>query len=218
MFDTVLGIADNAQKSIEERLLDEKLIWHEYKNGNRQAFAAIYKKYYYILYNYGFHLVPDKELVRDCLQDLFFYLWENKERIVEPNSIKSYLFTAFKRKLIDAAQNSRRFSSSYQDTDFDIILSIEQESVIEQTKSESLRKLQTAIDKLTKRQREAIFLRYFENLDYHEIASIMECNINSLYVLMSRAMEALRQSYSITVIYFGLTFLKQLFWPFMLSF
>ncbi|MDJ1479532.1 RNA polymerase sigma factor [Cytophagaceae bacterium YF14B1] len=179
----------------EDSLHDDRLRWRSFKAGNRQSFSFLYEKYYSVLYNYGFHLIQDKDLVKDCLHDLFFYLWTHKEQVVEPNSVKSYLFTAFKRRLIDASQNKKRFLYNQPETDFEIIVSFEQEMVDEQTQAENIQKLQQAINQLTKRQREAIFLRYFENMSYEEIASVMECDINSLYVLMSRAVDSLRKSY-----------------------
>jgi RNA polymerase sigma factor (sigma-70 family) len=188
--------------------IDERIIWNEYKAGNKQSFSLLYKKYYFLLYNYGFHLVRDKDMVKDCLHELFFYLWENKERITEPHSVKNYLYTAFKRKILDAIKTRERFSSAYLESDFEITISYEQELVTEQTQAEQLHKLQIAIGKLTKRQREAIFLRYFENMNYDEIASIMDCDINSSYVLVARAMQALRHSYCLTTFFAWLTAVK----------
>ena len=49
-------------------------IWKSFKEGNKQAYAYMYKKYAPALYNYGCKISPDKELVEDCIQDLFIHI------------------------------------------------------------------------------------------------------------------------------------------------
>ena len=174
---------------------DERTLWQQFKGGDKQSFSALYKTHYAALYNYGCHLVHNKDLVKDSIHDLFFTLWKNRDQLTTPLSVRNYLFTAFKRKVIDLARQQGRFSDRYEDGDFEIILSPEYELIREQAREERAGQLQRALNGLTKRQREAIYLRYFENMTYPELASVLECDVNSVYVLMSRAMEALRRSF-----------------------
>ncbi|CAA9293666.1 MAG: hypothetical protein AVDCRST_MAG56-4832 [uncultured Cytophagales bacterium] len=176
-------------------LPDEKMLWQQFKNGSKQSFSALYKSHYAALYNYGCHLVRDKDLVKDSIHDLFFTLWKNRGQVTTPLSVRNYLFTAFKRKVIDLARQQGRFSDRYEESDFEIMRSPEYELIREQAREERDGQLQRALNGLTKRQREAIYLRYFENMTYPELASVLECDVNSVYVLMSRAMEALRRSF-----------------------
>ena len=97
--------------------------------------------------------------------------------------------------MIDLARQQRLFSDHYDESDFEIILSPEYELIREQAREERDGQLRQALNGLTKRQREAIYLRYFENMTYPELASVLDCDVNSVYVLMSRAMEALRRSF-----------------------
>jgi RNA polymerase sigma factor (sigma-70 family) len=176
-------------------LPDESTLWQQFKSGDKQSFAVLYKTHYAALYNYGCHLVRDKDLVEDSIHDLFFTLWKHRGQLVTPLAVRNYLFTAFKRKVIDLARQQGRFSDRYDESDFEIMLSPEHELIREQAGEERGRQLQRALNGLTKRQREAIYLRYFESMTYPELASVLECDVNSVYVLMSRAMEALRRSF-----------------------
>lgn len=176
-------------------LPDEGTLWQEFKGGDKQSFSALYKSHYAALYNYGCHLVRDNDLVKDSIHDLFFTLWKNRGQLASPLSVRHYLFTAFKRKVIDLARQQGRFSGRCHESDFEIVLSPEHDLIREQAGEERGRQLQRALNGLTKRQREAIYLRYFENMTYPELASVLECDVNSVYVLMSRAMEALRRSF-----------------------
>ena len=180
-------------------LPDERMLWQQFKSGDKQSFSALYKSQYAALYNYGCHLVRDKDLVKDSIHDLFFTLWKNRTQLTTPLSVRNYLFTAFKRKVIDLARQQGRFSDRYDESDFEIILSPEYELILEQAREERAGQLRQALNGLTKRQREAIYLRYFENMTYPELASVLECDVNSVYVLMSRAMEALRRSFLLLI-------------------
>ncbi len=44
-------------------------------------FPAFIISYVYVLYNYGRKIINDKDLVEDCIEDLFFELWESKEKL-----------------------------------------------------------------------------------------------------------------------------------------
>lgn len=179
----------------DANLLEECSWWTGLKAGNRHSFSLLYHKYYRILYTYGFHLSRDKELVRDCIQDLFFTLWKNRETLIQPGSIKNYLFTAFKRKLVDGIKKKAKSVHAYEEGDFEMVFSHEHTWISEEASQEQISRLQQAMKSLTKRQKEAIYLRYFENMAYPEIATLLDCEINSVYVLMSRSMDTLRKAF-----------------------
>lgn len=50
----------------------DRIIWELCLKGDRNAFEALYRKYYPILYNYGKLYTQDADIVKNCLQDFFF--------------------------------------------------------------------------------------------------------------------------------------------------
>lgn len=54
----------------------DRIIWELCLKGDRNAFEALYRKYYPILYNYGKLYTQDADIVKNCLQD-FFLILEN---------------------------------------------------------------------------------------------------------------------------------------------
>ena len=58
---------------------------------------------------------------------------------------------------------------------------------------EQSEKIRRCLVALTKRQREAIFLRFYNDLSYSDIASIMELQVDSVYNIISKAIDSLRQ-------------------------
>lgn len=62
----------------------------------------------------------------------------------------------------------------------------------EQAGDEQKRKLASVIEKLPKRQKEVLYLRYYEGLSTEETAAIMSLSVNSTYVLLSKALNYLK--------------------------
>jgi len=53
--------------------------------------------------------------------------------------------------------------------------------------------LHQALEKLPRRQREAVHLRYFQNMSNEEISALMQINIQSVYNLIFGAMSNLKR-------------------------
>ena len=74
---------------MQERHEDEVLLWLQFKNGDRDAFAALYQKFIIPLIAYGTRLCPDRELLKDQIQELFVELWNSRENLSVPGLIPS---------------------------------------------------------------------------------------------------------------------------------
>jgi len=90
----------------------------------------------------------------------------------------------------------RKFLISLSDRDsygFDFAPSQEDVFIEEECEVERSKKVRKSLQALTKRQREAIFLKFFNQLSYHEVAAIMNLHVDSVYNLISKAIDILRK-------------------------
>ena len=55
-------------------------IWIRFKDGDLDAFGEIYEEYIDLMYDYGSKITQDKDLVKDCIQDLFVDLYKYGEK------------------------------------------------------------------------------------------------------------------------------------------
>jgi RNA polymerase sigma factor (sigma-70 family) len=175
--------------------LDDELLWASLKTGNELAFSVIYKRYVNRLFNYGMHSCKDRDLVKDCLQELFARLWSKRETLGVAGSVNYYLFKSFRRLLIGKLIANRKFKLPFQTEPtsvFEFIPPCEDFIIENETKSQQLEMLKAGIGALSKRQREAIFLKFFNELSYHEVSSIMELRVDSVYNIISKAIDVLR--------------------------
>lgn len=175
--------------------VDESVVWDSFKKGNDLAFTILYRKYVQRLYNYGMHTCRDKELVCDCLQELFARLWDRRETVSAVGSVNFYLFKSFRRLLMSKIIARKRFSAvlAGQASLFDFMPSAEDRIIDAEARKIQSEQLQRCIKALSRRQREALFLRFFNDLSYHEVAAIMEIRVDSVYNIISKAIDTLRR-------------------------
>jgi RNA polymerase sigma factor (sigma-70 family) len=175
--------------------LDDKYLWQSIREDNELSFSILYKKYTKLLYNYGMQSCHDYDLVMDCLQELFASLWDNRKNSANVYAVNAYLFKSFRRLLVKKLVWRKRFSLSLENKDdryFEIVLPVEYSMEKDEFEAERLEKLSKCMSTLTKRQREALFLKFYNNLNYNDIASIMELQVDSVYNIISKALDCLR--------------------------
>src|SRR5688572_13580068 len=184
----------NQNRNNKDQSLDDSTLWLSFKKGNDLAFSILYNKYVQRLYSYGMHSCRDKDLVLDCLQELFTLLWDRREKLSEVTCVNYYLFKSFRRLLMNRLTVGRKFLISLSDSyGFDFSPSQEDALIEEEWETERNKKVRNSLHSLTKRQREAIFLKFFNQLSYHEVAAIMDLHVDSVYNLISKSIDLLRK-------------------------
>ncbi|MDO1450442.1 sigma-70 family RNA polymerase sigma factor [Rhodocytophaga aerolata] len=171
-------------------------LWQAFKDGDEEAFDFMFEKYVQVLYNYGRKFTAVPEIIEDCVQDLFVELWEKKKLLSPTDSIKFYLFKALRIRIIRRLSKDHTFGKEGIDSDvynFAITLSYESKLISQQQDTHQQKLLTQAVNQLSKRQKEAIHLKYFDNLSYVEIAGIMAISVDSVYKLISGALAQLKK-------------------------
>ncbi len=174
-------------------------LWHTFLNGDDKSFALIYQRHIDKLLFYGYKLSFDKELVHDCIQEIFIDLFLKKNKLgVSIENLKAYLFVALRNSLIKKLTKKRKFESVEIGDDHDEInFSIEynfQDQLIELENSNEIKeKLSTAINCLPSKQKEIIYLKFEEELEYSEISEILKISVESARKLLYRALLSLRK-------------------------
>lgn len=164
--------------------------------GNKKAFARIYDTYFPILFQYCIRFTPDRSLIKDTLQDLFMGLLNRQKPFPEVYNIKSYLMVASKRELLRRlARTSRLPVESMTEETYHFHLELSPENILidKQTGERRSRQLQDTINGLTPRQREAIYLYFYNDSSYEEIAEIMNLKeVKYARTLVYRALSEIR--------------------------
>lgn len=168
--------------------------WHALKNDGGKALEELYQLYANPLYNYGAKFTSDKELIRECIQSLFVTLWTRRSHLKQPANVKNYLFKAFRLSIFKKASLLNKHVS-YEETEhyqFNATINFEEQLIKEEDQLDLQQRIQASLDQLSARQREVIFLKFYEGLSYEEIAEVMDISIKGTYKLMARAIDGLR--------------------------
>jgi RNA polymerase sigma factor (sigma-70 family) len=173
-----------------------KNVWKSFQLGSKEAFAIIYKEHLDTLYHYGAKLCYDMEMVKDAIQEVFLDLYLNrKKNNCNPENLKYYLILALKRNLIKKMKFSRKqVEVPSNEQFFEPQYSIEKEIVDNDSAAEKNLKLCRAIEKLPAKQKEALYLRFNESIQYPEIAKILNISIESVRKQVYRALKSIRES------------------------
>lgn len=177
--------------------LSDFQLWNNFRKGDSNAFAQIYRTYITELLSYGYGITSNRQLIKDSIHDLFLHIWLHRENLSETDSIKYYLIRSLRNRIIQNIREPVGPAAGEPDFRIEGLLaetSWEQELIEEETRSGQLRLLRQAINRLPKRQQEAIQLRYFHAFDLDEIASVMRMNNQSVRNLIHRAILQLRGS------------------------
>lgn len=181
---------------------NESVLWKEFKRGDRLAFAEIYDKYFPQLYAYGLKIIRSEEDTRDCLCDFFLYLWENKRGLADLEKIKYYLLKAFRNHAIHfLKKQQKRQIQEYKlvgelpDMNFDISDLNDEQLLLKMRKSY----IKDLLNHLSKRQREIVFLRYFDNLTIKEVAQVLDIKEQSVLNHLQRIFKQLREEANLPV-------------------
>ena len=169
-------------------------LWTKFLNGNEQVLSLIYLRHVNALFDYGCKITPDRDLVKDCIQDIFCTIIKNRQTLSSTDNIRLYLFKALKRKIVREIQKSSKFQNvdSENGIGFDIsFLHSFDHTEIELTDRQK-KELVEAVESLTARQKEAIYLRFTRGLDYKEISMVLNLNYQSSRALIHRAIGKLR--------------------------
>lgn len=171
----------------------DNILWENIKEGSISAIEELYLQYAEILYKYGLKYTSQDQLIEDSIQELFSGIIRYHKNLNHTDNIKYYLFKAFKNKLFRIIKKEQKFSShTNSDYPFEVQFSIEHEIIENEEGDKRMQILSREIEKLSSRQKEAIYLRYNSQLEYEEISSIMDMEIESCRNLIYRAIKILR--------------------------
>lgn len=176
-------------------------IWEQFVSGDYDCFCRLFKGYYQGLYGYGLKMCNDPELVKDAIQNLFVTIWERREGLTHITSPNVYLYVSLRRNILRSKKKRTRkkdIMNEVQD-EFEIHFGAEDLMMKKESREEQTEKLQEALNHLSNKQKEVLYLHYYNGMSYGEIEEILSINRQSVRNHMYRAMETLRTVLDIDV-------------------
>lgn len=190
---------------------DDQKCWKAFLAGSHAAFSTLFKTHYNALYQYARRQCGETEPAHECVQQLFYQLWVGKNNISEVTHIKAYLFKALRVSL----QKEKKYHQRFLHLDVSpqpVTFSPEEILLEDETYDIRRRKIADVLNMLPKRQREMVYLKYYENLSYQQIAEVLGMNYQSVVNAVFRAIQRLREENELKqLVLYSLIFLPVLF-------
>jgi RNA polymerase sigma-70 factor (ECF subfamily) len=186
------------------------MLWEAFRKGDKEAFAALFRQHYETLFRYGSKFTNDTKLLEDSIQELFIEIWQSKSA-TPVLSIKAYLLKALKYKLLKVFRQNGRMIPLLDNNDIAFEWSHEQFLIDQQDSIERKRLVLNALGQLSNRQKEIIYLKYYQNLSYEEVSEIMNINYQVARNLLYQAIKSLKSLLAGAMIFFILLLQLHLF-------
>lgn len=180
---------------------DEIICWKLLKENDKAGLEGLYLKFSRELFKYGMAVQADRDLVKDCIQELFIDLWKYRENLKNTDNVKVYLCRSLSNKIFRALHLEKREKEHNQHEVYSSLYDSESQSTeaVNESAEENVLHLHKAIEKLPQRQKEIIQHVYFDKLSSEEVSEKMGIAVQSVYTLTWKALSKLKKSFLFVV-------------------
>jgi len=189
---------ENRGKPFDDQ--EEAILWRGSLAGDAQLFEKLVDQTYDLLFQYGCKFCRDRDLVKDCIQDVFLEVWEKRQLLNANIPPRPYFLASLRRRLHRVVQYNRLNTFGDYDKielDFESEFSVEQQFIQLESDQRLATELSYWLNELPKRQKEAVYLRFFHDLSRDEIAEIMDIHPQSVSNLLQTAFKWLKAHWKI---------------------
>ena len=172
------------------------------KAGDEQSFELLLRKYRTPLVNFLYRMVRDSAVAEDLAQEVFLRVYRARNDYAPSAKFTTWIFHIATNLALNSVRDNRhrRMEISVDqtvETGEDGVQALElpdrapsvEQLLVARTRSETILR---AVHALPEKQRAAVLLHKYQELDYDEIARILECSESALKSLLFRAYETLR--------------------------
>jgi RNA polymerase sigma-70 factor (family 1) len=175
--------------------------------GDQTAFAEIYNRYKFILYNHAWNKTRDKQEAQDTLQEVFAMIWSKRATITIGNNLSGYLYTCVRNHILNVIvrrNTHNKYTSSI--LKFAQTGAVLTDHLVRENQLKAL--IEREIAALPPRMRQVFELSRKQHLSHKQIAEIMGTSEETVKKQMSRALKSLRLKLGLPVFLLMLLFYR----------
>lgn len=162
--------------------------------GDVQSFGLLIERYESKISRYARKFIFDGEDAKDLVQEAFIKAYANIQSFDTSRSFSSWMYRIAHNEFINAIKKKSRIPGFLLDFDAVFPQPIAEETADSETNKKELRQmLDKCLGKLDTKYREPLVLYYFEDMDYKEIAEILEVPVSTVGVRLQRGKINLRK-------------------------
>jgi RNA polymerase sigma factor, sigma-70 family/RNA polymerase sigma-70 factor, Bacteroides expansion family 1 len=171
---------------------DTDIIWR-IRQGDKAEFESLFRSSYVSLVRYAKSIIKDHDTAEEIVQDLFFRLWQNREKLNIESSLNGYLFRAVHNKCLHHIDHLRIVERHAQESWSDRTTRTEDPVDIIRYK-ELQAKINLILERLPERCSLIFCMNRFDGLKYNEIAEKLSVSVKTVEANMGRALKEFRKA------------------------
>ncbi|HKS83642.1 MAG TPA: sigma-70 family RNA polymerase sigma factor [Candidatus Acidoferrales bacterium] len=169
------------------------------KSGDEESFGILLHKYRSPMVNFLYRMVRDAATAEDLAQEVFLRIYRARKQYSPSAKFTTWLFRIATNLALNSVRDNR-----HRQMDVSIDAPAEEDEAPMELPAREMRIdeymaerdrtafIRNAISALPEKQRVAVLLHKYEEMDYGEIARILDCSESALKSLLFRAYETLR--------------------------
>jgi RNA polymerase sigma factor (sigma-70 family) len=176
----------------------DTLLLNALRNDDEGALSHLFSTHYNRLFRTGLKYGAATDVVEEAIQAVFIDVWQYRKTLGDIISFEAYLKGSLRKRLAkmsEKAQKNEKNTVYTEGSSDDLILSVEAYEnvlILQETNESKRQELKNALEHLTPRQKELIVLRYFEEMNYAEIAERTQLQTDSIYKTIHEGLKRLR--------------------------
>jgi RNA polymerase sigma factor (sigma-70 family) len=180
----------------------DTLLLNALRNNDEAALNYLFTTYYNRLFRTGLKYGASSDAIEEAIQAVFIDVWQYRNTLGEIVSFEAYLKGALRKRIAKMSLNNAKIPlnnlqkvENTEGSENDLLLSVEAYEnvlILQETNELKRQELTNALEQLTPRQKELIVLRYFEEMNYADIAERTQLQTDSIYKTIHEALKRLR--------------------------
>ena len=170
---------------------DTEIIWR-IRQGDAGQFESLFRSSYVSLVRYAKTLIKDHDTAEEIVQDLFFRLWNDREKMKIESSLNGYLFRSVHNRCLHYIEHNRVVARHAEEMSYRQTDTQENPSDILHYKELQAR-IVRILERLPERCGKIFYMSRFEGLKYSEIAEKLSVSVKTVESNMGRALKEFRK-------------------------
>jgi len=163
------------------------------RQGDKGQFESLFRSSYVSLVRYARTMMKDQDTAEEIVQDLFFRLWKDKEKLQIESSLNGYLFRAVHNRCLHQISHSKVVEKYARET---MLLSsgVNEDTANQVNYNDLQAKIARILERLPSKCGKIFCMNRFEGLKYSEIAERLSVSVKTVEANMGRALKEFRKA------------------------
>lgn len=189
------SIVCSADLLLEKKLYSQKIKTNEDScTKDMNLIQSLYDQYANDLLMYGLKMGYQKDVLEDAIHDVFYRICRSPHKLKKIEKIKLYLFKSLKNQLLNISKSTVK-NSTADIQEFNLTVRIDSLHLLIEEEEQKIvkEKINKLLEVLSDRQREVIYLRFFQEMTYDEISIMLKMTPASVKNVVYKAINKIRK-------------------------